>query len=556
MNCPNIYRINTKRCNSCFKCVRECPVNAISFIDNKAVIAEDRCVNCGICYITCPIEAIERTDALGKLKSIIKRQDVTVASLSPNWVNEYEGLEPERMVEALKLLGFNHVSETALGASYTSTASIEYANKNKDKSVINTTCPVVISTIEKYYPHLISMLVPIVPPYIAHARMLKKHFGEDTKIVYISSCPAVMGDKSIDIDVSISFVELDRWMKQEKIFFDKIPGNVKGYQFEPYQIEDFHDYIVPGNSFGDQNFSDVVNVSGFDYTVRTLEELDNLTIKEGLKFDLFSCRGGCLNGIFSSNRKRSFDSLKRFKNSISNLNITNRNKNINNIKLPDIDIVAKWKPIFAKKEVNEEIVNRVLNEVVINNKQPNCGACGYNTCREFAEDVSVGHAEMKNCFLNNLKTSEISFQIIINKLHCGMFFIDNKRRLSTFNSRFAEILNIKKRSYEAIKNSDFKLTIPFSENIERLNSKGTGEEIEINVNDKRYSLTMLNLFDGIKCGFVRNIINRDTNQEEIEKRSAKVIRDNIETMQKIAFLLGENASNVEGLLQSFTENQE
>ena len=32
----SIIKLNTKNCQSCYKCIRECPVKAIEFKDNKA----------------------------------------------------------------------------------------------------------------------------------------------------------------------------------------------------------------------------------------------------------------------------------------------------------------------------------------------------------------------------------------------------------------------------------------------------------------------------------------------------------------------------------------
>ena len=48
-------------CQLCLMCVMQCPVKAISIIENVSVkIDETKCVGCGRCYNACQPGAIER----------------------------------------------------------------------------------------------------------------------------------------------------------------------------------------------------------------------------------------------------------------------------------------------------------------------------------------------------------------------------------------------------------------------------------------------------------------------------------------------------------------
>ncbi|MFX1309494.1 MAG: DUF362 domain-containing protein [Promethearchaeota archaeon] len=53
-------KINEDLCNGCQQCIIICPTNAISLIENKAVIDKDLCVECYVCYrdAGCPVKAI------------------------------------------------------------------------------------------------------------------------------------------------------------------------------------------------------------------------------------------------------------------------------------------------------------------------------------------------------------------------------------------------------------------------------------------------------------------------------------------------------------------
>jgi Fe-S-cluster-containing hydrogenase component 2 len=49
--------VDVEKCTGCETCVDECPVEAISMKNDKAVIS-DECVDCGACVDACPAEAI------------------------------------------------------------------------------------------------------------------------------------------------------------------------------------------------------------------------------------------------------------------------------------------------------------------------------------------------------------------------------------------------------------------------------------------------------------------------------------------------------------------
>jgi ferredoxin len=63
-----IYKVQAELCIGCQLCVSNCPVNAITMIDGKAVIDQSKCTACGICtngngndYLGCPVNAIKVT---------------------------------------------------------------------------------------------------------------------------------------------------------------------------------------------------------------------------------------------------------------------------------------------------------------------------------------------------------------------------------------------------------------------------------------------------------------------------------------------------------------
>ena len=82
-----VYTV-TANCQDCYRCVRVCPVKAISVRDGQACIEDDLCIKCGTCVRECPqhaktirssLYAVKRTaglrpDRRGQRRAVIRRR--------------------------------------------------------------------------------------------------------------------------------------------------------------------------------------------------------------------------------------------------------------------------------------------------------------------------------------------------------------------------------------------------------------------------------------------------------------------------------------------------
>lgn len=50
--------IDKERCIGCGICVDECPADAISIENGKAIIDMEKCIRCGKCHDACPHNAV------------------------------------------------------------------------------------------------------------------------------------------------------------------------------------------------------------------------------------------------------------------------------------------------------------------------------------------------------------------------------------------------------------------------------------------------------------------------------------------------------------------
>lgn len=54
-----MFKVNAETCIGCGKCIADCFVNDIKFIDQKAHIKNLKCIKCGHCIAVCPVKAIK-----------------------------------------------------------------------------------------------------------------------------------------------------------------------------------------------------------------------------------------------------------------------------------------------------------------------------------------------------------------------------------------------------------------------------------------------------------------------------------------------------------------
>ncbi len=57
-----MFRVDKDKCTGCRACLSVCPAEAISMVEDKAVIDESRCTNCAKCVQVCLPGAIYSTD--------------------------------------------------------------------------------------------------------------------------------------------------------------------------------------------------------------------------------------------------------------------------------------------------------------------------------------------------------------------------------------------------------------------------------------------------------------------------------------------------------------
>jgi PAS domain S-box-containing protein len=197
----------------------------------------------------------------------------------------------------------------------------------------------------------------------------------------------------------------------------------------------------------------------------------------------------------------------------------------------------------------------VMNKAVIrNNQSAITGIVG-----SINDVTKLKKTEMR--LENAQKSMEISSHML-HKINLGIVLMDQNNKVVDSNASFARLMGEETTElYDTIpglKGADVEVLVPEVIFKMLLNIMKTGEEMlerDITYNDKLLHISVVTLYKQKVVGAViRDMSAPLLVRDEIINRAQRIKKQNIETVQKIAYLLGENAAETEELLNSIIES--
>jgi iron only hydrogenase large subunit-like protein len=554
-----IYTAETS-CIDCYRCVRSCPVKAIRVENGRAAIVPDLCVACGTCVDACPNGAkIVRRD-LGRAKNLLAHKKQVYISLAPSYASEFAGTTDAQLIAAFKQLGFAGVSETALGADMVSQAVAEQLRLSDRKLHISTACPAAVDYIRKYLPALVPDLTELFSPMLAHARLLKKQYGDDCGIVFVGPCIAKKCEADLHpdlIDVALTFTELHQWLEEEDISL-KNDGDPEG--FVPHPSVNGAIYPVAGgmiDSLKPYGLTGVqqVTVAGLDTIRRTLDGMQSEQLATPIFMELLACQGGCTAGPCAGDTHPALlnDHVVRCK--------AGEMRPVDPLNLPDISNKYRVCDLHCTVPKTEELAKALLRVGKHNHDDElNCGGCGYNSCRSFAQAMIDGRAEPNMCLSFLRQRAQKKANALLRCMPSGVVIVDNKLKVIECNLNFAQIAGEDAMlAYDAqpgLEGADLKKLIPFHDLFYQV--LRTNEEYHSKmqrIGDRLLHVTIFSIepFQTVG-GIALDVTHSEMRREHIVKRAREVIDKNMTTVQEIACMLGEHMADTEILLRSIAED--
>ena len=404
-----VVRTESNLCKRCYACVRNCPVKAIKVEGGQASVSEASCITCGACKNVCSQSAKRIRRDVDSVKHLLDKKGVAVALLAPSFVSAFD-VPSEQVAGALKAVGFNRVCEVAHGAELVAQEYHRlFAATRPAEPLLTSPCPAVINLIEKHFPRLVNQLIPVVSPMIASARVVRKLYGERAGIVFIGPCvakkseithPSVTGE----VDYVLTFSELKELFTELGVN----PAAAASVEFDGPDTTMGAAFPLVGGLLKAANLENdilqehFVTVEGRRDVLETLQAIEKRQFAPAL-IDILFCRG-CIdgpdfNGTQSMNLRR-----QKVVDFVKQRRLAREKTAPVTIKLSRKFMAQSRKTLHPSEHELRSILKATGK--FKESDELNCGACGYDTCRDKAVAVYQGLAESNMCLPFLLHKSE------------------------------------------------------------------------------------------------------------------------------------------------------
>ena len=404
-----------QNCRKCYSCVRICPVKAIKVKKDSAEIIHHRCIGCGECLRVCSQKAKVIADAIQHTRDFIAEDRDVIAVLGTSYPAFFSEVRPGQLANGMRRLGFSEVHQGAFGVELIRSSIDKHLQAGEIAPLISSHCPTIVDLIERHYPQLVKNLMPVVSPMVAIGRYIREQRG-DVRVVYISSC--IAGKFEIEseevagsIDLVLTFKELSQMLKDEGIDLTRLPDS----HFDgraPRKGGLFAISVGPLKAFeieGDALNTEHISTEGKENALEVIKDLAAARIKPRI-VDLRFCNGGCIGGPGKNNRLTSFSKRNLIVDYHKRNDVPYRESlDYAASTLGEAQLERSFKNKYRRLELpSGDSINKILQSTnkFSEKDELDCGACGYNTCREHAVAVFQGLAEQEICLPWSLKRLE------------------------------------------------------------------------------------------------------------------------------------------------------
>ena len=251
------------RCIKCMRCVQVCEkVQGMGIWDlmgtgshttigvaKTRTLGESDCTFCGQCITHCPVGGLQERDDTGKVfDALADPKKITVVQVAPAvrsaWAEHFH-LDPkfataQRMVTALKQMGFDYVFDTNFAADLTimeegSEFVRRFTHRGKYKwPMFTSCCPGWVRFIKGQFPAYVEQLSTAKSPQAMFGAVAKSYFAKkigadphDIFVVSVMPCTAKKAESALpnlndacgeaDVDVVLTTREIVRMFRGEQI---------------------------------------------------------------------------------------------------------------------------------------------------------------------------------------------------------------------------------------------------------------------------------------------------------------------------------------------------
>jgi iron only hydrogenase large subunit-like protein len=539
--------------------------------NDKPSIIPEMCVLCGRCVVNCPSGAKRTRNDIAAARELLQQKEKVIVSLAPSFVTEFLPAGLQGVVDALKQLGFYAVSETSLGADLISKETADMLlfseqDKNARRLFLSSACPAVVLYIRKYVPSFIPFLNNCASPLLAHARLLRELYGENIGVVFIGPCAAKKreADEFEAIDAALTFKELKEWLEQDGVVISETADG--GNCFVPRRAAKGAHFPVDGGMItavkkymDDPSAAFTVAVSGMYMVMKTLRDLSIQTagLDKPLFLELLACYGGCINGPCVTRGAGSITQgvkLMEYAESADDrldAALLERRLSLTGMVKAETVVPASYSDWDIRKTLALIGKGNSADEI-------NCAMCGYNSCRDFAIAFMEGRAEKTMCLSYMRNLAQKKANALMHSIPSGVALVSKHLTVIECNENFVRLLGPEPEELYSLvpglTGANLSKMVSFSSYFSDVLASNIPIDMDIWEDDKFFHLNIFVIEKNeIAACVIDDMTAPEQQRERTISRSKKIIEKNVETVQKIAFLLGENAAETESILNAIID---
>ena len=551
----SIIKLSEANCHHCMRCVRICPTNAMTYVNNQAIIDEKECILCGKCYAICPHSAKFVQSDLSQIKTYLNNHEDIVLSVAPSYVRVFPSFKhlKEKALEA----GFMAVEETAIGAKAVSEQYLALMEEGKMDNIIATSCPAAVSYVQKYFPNCVKYLAPVASPMLVHAKMLKEKYPL-AKVVFLTPCiakkaEALKKELGTLVDATITAEEL------LQILNDDFKDDVRDACIDDNVARI---YPLAGGTLKTLTKNcdyKKLHVENIDNIKKVLTALENGDLHHYF-IEMSACDNSCINGpLLAHINDQEYKALDIIENTIKG-----------NKQLEAKTLDERFKVTYEAEEVKEKTYSlQEIQDVLyvmgktVESDELNCGACGYETCRLKAQAVLNGKADINLCLPKALKDAKSYANLIITNTPNGIIVLDELFNIEEINLAAKRMLEVEDIS---VKGLPIAMLLNDAGLLRNLKTVHNVQYYKCEY--EKYNLTIDHAIIKVKDSNKYIIILMDITVETIKEKKLNAIRrqtievtdrvidEQMRTVQEIASLLGESTAKAKVALTNLKRELE
>jgi hypothetical protein len=357
----------------------------------------------------------------------LKRDQVSVALVSPVLYSQFPGVKPENVLQGLREMGFRYVVDMSYFLEMFQSAAEEFIARNRQSKdyphpLISPVCPVVVRLIAFQFPDLLSHVLPIIRPVALMSREIRRQLvlhesdmtDKTVALYYINPCPTKFAPDRpyfhheqpyVDRVLGINdiYAELYRHLSQFQGQLEKNTGS--RFSQERFNYCPGPRSLIWGMSGGEiagMDTEHTLAVSGLRETVTYLEKIEMGLFSDIEYIEFRTCPEGCLGGTLTAiDRYLSKNAVQK---AVLKVGVERRVSRRDIFHLYEKEwfvpksSLAKMAGMFGIQKPPLSIaalseIDRLMSLL----PGKNCAACGTPNCRTFAEDVVREKAALSDC---------------------------------------------------------------------------------------------------------------------------------------------------------------